>query len=208
MCRLALLNKKGIEYIEKDYGLERFFSYLEHQLGGHGNGYALISKNGRVVRVRKGVDVDSKSIADDILHNELGIDFEWVIFHTRLASIGSICSANCHPFWGDNNGDMALLCANGTERFDYRILFEQKEGMTDTETVLRSALYKHQNLIKFVESLTAVYLGVYDHKIFAIRNYGSLYRLEVPSGAVVLASAFPYGLGLARPCDKYIIRAA
>ena len=53
MCRLALLNKKGIEYVGKEYGLKRFFEYIIHQLGGHGNGYALISKKGTVVRARK-----------------------------------------------------------------------------------------------------------------------------------------------------------
>ena len=36
MCRLAMMNREGIKHVEREYGLENLFDYLERQLGGHG----------------------------------------------------------------------------------------------------------------------------------------------------------------------------
>ena len=61
MCRLALMNKAGADFIEKTYGLTAFLTYLESRLGGHGNGYALI-KDGKCVDLRKGVNLTNRTI--------------------------------------------------------------------------------------------------------------------------------------------------
>lgn len=36
MCRIFLANKKGIELIGKNYGLNNFLDHLEKECGGHG----------------------------------------------------------------------------------------------------------------------------------------------------------------------------
>ena len=41
MCRLLLMNKQAEREIEDIYGLDKYLEYLEIQLGGDGNGYAL-----------------------------------------------------------------------------------------------------------------------------------------------------------------------
>ena len=84
MCRLVLMNKQGEKEIESIYGLSKYFKYLEDQLGGHGNGYSLM-KNGRVIDFNKGVKLDVRDIANKIKET----DYDWAIFHTRWASVGS-----------------------------------------------------------------------------------------------------------------------
>ena len=53
---------------------------------------------------------------------------KWVIYHTRLASIGVISDRNCHPF--ENNG--RVMAMNGTER-EYTVV---NKNLTDTENIL------------------------------------------------------------------------
>ena len=54
MCRVLLMNKQAEKEIEKTYGLDRYLKYLEKQMGGHGNGFALM-KNGKIIKLEKGV---------------------------------------------------------------------------------------------------------------------------------------------------------
>ena len=51
MCRVLLMNKKGENEIERIYGLDKYLKYLENQLGGHGNGFALL-KNNKLIKFR------------------------------------------------------------------------------------------------------------------------------------------------------------
>lgn len=188
MCRLALMNKKGMETMEKMYGLDKFFDYLEAQLGGHGNGYIALDKDGSIIGGAKGISMSTEEIADEIRTSENG---EWFVFHTRLASMGSISSGNCHPFWDKNL--TSFLCANGTER-SAEILLNKKKGETDTETVFKLGNAEGENLMDKVKTLTAVYIGKQGNKLFAVRNYGELDGVEFDNGGIVLASSFPYGL--------------
>ena len=55
MCRLLLMNKQAEKEIEKTYGLEKYLTYLEKQLGGHGNGYLLVKDN-KILTVEEEMD--------------------------------------------------------------------------------------------------------------------------------------------------------
>ena len=70
-------------------------------------GFALM-KNKKLIKFEKGVNLDVREIAK-ILKNT---DYDWALFHTRLASIGEKCDENCHPF---KRGNM-VMAMNGTER--------------------------------------------------------------------------------------------
>ena len=127
MCRLAMMDNAGIKYIEKEYGLENLFNYLERQLGGHGNGVCFIYNDGSYY-IKKGVNLTNTEIAEEVLMKIKHI--KWIIYHTRLASVGNINDRNCHPF--EDNG--RVMAMNGTER-DYKVI---NRFATDTENILLS----------------------------------------------------------------------
>ena len=176
MCRLALMNNEGIKYVEENYGLENLFNYLEKRLGGHGNGCCIIYKDGSYA-IEKGVKLSNDIISTIILKE---IDkIKWVIYHTRLASIGMISNANCHPF----EYNKKVLAMNGTER-DYTVV---KKGLTDTENILLSSDSIREDTKKY----HSVFLGYENGKVFANKNNGSLEYLPCKNGGKVFASVFP-----------------
>src|SRR5574344_2190469 len=127
MCRLALLNKPGIDHIENTVGLKNLLNHLEASKVGHGNGYCIIFNDGKT-RNNKGIRLTNKEITADILENYNNI--KWVIYHTRLASMGSITDNNCHPFEDHNS----IIAMNGTEPEVKKLI---KNDTTDTETILK-----------------------------------------------------------------------
>lgn len=176
MCRLALMDNKGIKYIEREYGLENLFDYLERQMGGHGNGVCFIYNDGTHY-IKKGVNLTNKEIARRILAD---IDcIKWIIYHTRLASVGSINDSNCHPF--EDNG--RVMAMNGTER-DYTVV---NRSLTDTENILLST----KDIMNETKNYHSVFLGYENGKVFANKNYGSLEYLPCTNGGKVFASRFP-----------------
>lgn len=176
MCRLAMMNNAGIRHIENKYGLENLFNHLEKQLGGHGNGICFIYNDGSYF-IRKGVELTNKDIVDEIL---VKIDrIKWIIYHTRLASVGSINDANCHPF--NNNG--RVMAMNGTER-NYAVV---NKNLTDTENILITT----KNITKDTRRYRSVFLGYENGKVFANKNYGSLEYMPCKNGGRVFASTFP-----------------
>lgn len=176
MCRLAMMNNAGIRHIEEEYGLENLFDYLEKQLGGHGNGVCLIYNDGSYY-INKGVCLTNKEITEEILMKIKHL--KWVIYHTRLASVGNINNRNCHPF--EDNG--RVLAMNGTER-NYIIV---NENLTDTENILLSA----DNIVNDTKKYHSVFLGYENGKVFANKNYGSLEYIPCENGGKVFASTFP-----------------
>ena len=176
MCRLALMNNKGIRYVEEKYGLEKLFNYLERQLGGHGNGVCFIYNDGSYF-IRKGVNLTNEEIAEEILMkiNHL----KWIIYHTRLASIGSINDRNCHPF----NNEGRVMAMNGTER-NCTIV---NKSLTDTENILLTT----KNITKGTREYRSVFLGYENGKVFANKNCGSLEYMPCENGGRVFASTFP-----------------
>ena len=176
MCRLAMMNREGVQYIEKKYGLENLFNYLERQLGGHGNGICFIYKDGSYF-IRKGVKLSNEEIAEEVL---MKLDhIKWIIYHTRLASVGNISDRNCHPF--NNNG--RVMAMNGTER-NYTIA---NKNLTDTENILITT----KNITKDTREYRSVFLGYENGKVFANKNYGSLEYIPCENGGRVFASTFP-----------------
>ena len=176
MCRLAMMNNAGIRYIENKYGLENLFDHLERQLGGHGNGICFIYNDGSYF-IRKGVKLTNEDIAEEVLMkiNHL----KWIIYHTRLASIGVISDRNCHPF--ENNG--RVMAMNGTER-EYTVV---DKNLTDTENILIAT----KNITKGTREYGSVFLGYENGKVFANKNYGSLEYMPCKNGGRVFASTFP-----------------
>lgn len=176
MCRLAMMNNAGIRYIENKYGLENLFDHLERQLGGHGNGICFIYNDGSYF-IRKGVKLTNEDIAEEVLMkiNHL----KWIIYHTRLASIGVISDRNCHPF--ENNG--RVMAMNGTER-EYTVV---NKNLTDTENILIAT----KNITKGTREYHSVFLGYENGKVFANKNYGSLEYMPCKNDGRVFASTFP-----------------
>jgi predicted glutamine amidotransferase len=171
-----MMNNKGIRYVEEKYGLEKLFNYLERQLGGHGNGICFIYKDGSYF-IRKGVELTNAEIAEEIL---MKIDhLKWIIYHTRLASVGSINDRNCHPF----NNEGRVMAMNGTER-DYTVA---NKNLTDTENILITT----KNITKGTREYRSVFLGYENGKVFANKNYGSLEYMPCENGGRVFASTFP-----------------
>lgn len=193
MCRLALMNNAGIRYIEENYGLENLFNYLEKRLGGHGNGICFIYNDGSYF-IRKGVHLTNEEIVEEVMMKIKHI--KWIIYHTRLASIGSINDRNCHPF--SNNG--RVLAMNGTER-NYTVA---NKNLTDTENILITT----NNITKGTREYHSVFLGYENGKVFANKNYGSLEYIPCENGGRVFASTFPmeyYTRDLVYEAPEYFI---
>ena len=177
MCRLALMNRGGIKHIEAEYGLVNLFNHLERQLGGHGNGICFIYNDGSYF-IRKGVDLTNADIAEEVLLKLKHL--KWIIYHTRLASVGSINDENCHPF--NNMG--RVMAMNGTER-NYTVA---NKNLTDTENILITT----ENITEGTRDYHSVFLGYENGKVFANKNFGSLEYIPCENGGRVFASTFPF----------------
>lgn len=181
MCRLALLNNSGIKYIKEKYSLLEFFDYLQSTFGGHGNGICIINDDNSFY-IKKGVQLTNEKIIE-IIDNNIS-NLKWIIYHTRLASIGKISNANCHPFKLRNN----VLCMNGTEYWAVNALNILNRNMTDTELILKLS---NKNLYDSTKRCKSVFIGLEEGKVFANRNNGSLKYIDTNTGGKIFSSDFP-----------------
>lgn len=181
MCRLALLNNSGIKYIKEKYSLLEFFDYLQSTFGGHGNGICIIN-NDNSFYIKKGVRLTNEKIIE-IIDNNIS-NLKWIIYHTRLASIGKISNANCHPFKLRDN----VLCMNGTEYWAVNALNILDRDITDTELILKLS---NKNLYDSTKRCKSVFIGLEKGKVFANRNNGSLKYLDTTTGGKIFSSDFP-----------------
>src|SRR3990167_3896943 len=133
MCRIALWPVgTAIEFGEER--LKAFLKQLQCSLGGHGNGIGWWE--GTEPHVVKGVKMTTDECAQTIL--DVNRKYR-VLFHTRLASRGSISEENCHPFLYGN----WITCHNGTwggaraHEAGLRIAghLRESEDNTDSETI-------------------------------------------------------------------------
>ena len=181
MCRVLLMNKQGENEIEKIYGLKEYLAYLEKQLGGHGNGYVLV-KEGKIIKFEKGVNLNVKDIAQNIRNT----NYDWCIFHTRFASMGTKCDKNCHPFIKDD----IVLAMNGTER-SVSFISEIRE-ITDTEAILDTMIKYNLNL-NALKHFRSIFMGLFKGKPFVIAN--NIMNIKILNNkkkeALVFASSFP-----------------
>ena len=181
MCRVALINKKGEKEIERIYGLTRYLKFLEKQFGGHGNGFSLM-KNGKIIKLEKGVKLDVRDIANEMKNT----DYDWALFHTRLASVGDKNDRNCHPF----RRGTTVLAMNGTER-SVEFLSHTMD-ITDTEAILETITKYHLGLVA-LKNFHSIFMGFYNKKPFVFT--GNTQNIKVLNNrkkrAIVFASSFP-----------------
>lgn len=181
MCRLILMNKNGEKEIEKNYGLSNYLKYLEDSFGGHGNGVALLRK-GKITYLNKGINLSVKEIANVIRKRA----YDWCIFHTRLASVGSKSDKNCHPFIIGNE----VMAMNGTERTEQ--LLTSAQDITDTEAILK-VKEKFNLEIPVLQNLNSIFVGFSKGKPYVVANntYNIKLMYRKNDNSVVFASNFP-----------------
>ena len=191
MCRLLIANKASIKAYDAAQcgGLGKLLAHLEKECGGHGNGIATIDHKGKLQQCAKGVNMSIDEVLEIALNTS---NYEYMIFHTRIASVGQIEDERCHPFTFGND----VLAMNGTLSSLSRPA--RAIGITDTE--LAFDLVKGRaftDVIALLQTLNAVFVGVTDDgqgKPYAIKNGGDLE--EWVDGATecydfMFASSFP-----------------
>lgn len=181
MCRLMMGHRGSVRKYDKEYGLLELLNYLEKQFGGHGNGVVFMNK-GKVVAGLKGVNLTNEEIC--VLERKT--EYDWMIYHTRLVSVGSKTDEQCHPYWEGND----VLAMNGTESSfssmahalntsDSDVIFRCLRGCTPQEAV--EALSK----------MGSVFVGAINGTPIAS---GSLYGDLERWGKKMFASNFPKGV--------------
>ena len=103
--------------------------------------------------IDKGVKLTNAEIVKEVLGNIKEV--KWIIYHTRLASVGNINDRNCHPF--EDNG--RVMAMNGTER-RYNVV---NKNLTDTENILLST----KDILNGTKKYNSVFLGYENGKVFA-----------------------------------------
>lgn len=172
MCRLFISNKKDFYAYDKANGILKLMKHLEKSCGGHGNGYALI-REGCVVQCRKGKKLTNEEIYHDIKGCK---EWDYVIYHTRIASSGDISDAGCHPFISTDNRN--ALAMNGTipeladfanilRSVDSELVFRMVQGYTAKETCLALA------------QLDVIFVGLVNGLPYAVKGCGDLVRWKL-----------------------------
>lgn len=155
--------------------LEDWFDELEEHMGGHGNGVAALFPDGSF-KYLKGVHL-STAFAVETLQQWYAEDATHFLFHTRMASAGSICTANCHPHvCGEtlliHNGHDGLMPTVAT-RYGY----QPSADATDTEAAAFLAnMFGPESLKPYGGN----FLGFYQGKPFCIvgDSFWDLYKLS------------------------------
>lgn len=183
MCRIALINKEGLNYIEENFGVLKYLDSLEKSCGGHGNGFLLI-RDGKIVFKAKGLAMTNESIV--MYANK--VEFDWLIYHTRVASAGSTKDENCHPYW--NSTSTFALAMNGTVR-DVGNLAKDLD-ITDTDLIYRM-INKRIIDVEAVRHVGPNFIGFKDNKVWACNNGYSTGGLKYidKDGVIAIASEFP-----------------
>lgn len=159
-------------------------------------GFALM-KNKKIIKVEKGVNLDVRNIAK-ILRNT---DYDWALFHTRLASMGNICDQNCHPFRRKN----VVMAMNGTEK---SVNFLSKiRDITDTEAILET-IDKYNLSLAALKNFSSIFVGFFNGKPFVVAD--NIYNIKVLNNkknkALVFASSFPtkFKHNIYKPTENFI----
>lgn len=159
-------------------------------------GFALM-KNKKIIKIEKGVNLDVQNIAK-VLRNT---DYDWALFHTRLASMGEICNQNCHPFRRKN----IVMAMNGTER-TVNFLSEIRD-ITDTEAILET-IDKYNLSLAALKNFSSIFVGFFNEKPFVVAD--NTYNIKVlnnkKNNALVFASSFPtkFKYNIYEPTEHFI----
>ena len=182
MCRVIVTNHKDFNLYNKKYGVLRLFNHLEKECGGQGNGYALI-KDGKIIESRKGVRLTNEEIYKRIYR----MNWDWLIYHTRICSMGGKADTDCHPYVLDND----CLAMNGTE-YGLRTI-SHAFARTDTEVIFRNMIGMGVSAVtKALLTFSSVFVGCASGVPFAVKAGGTLHRWN-KGDKTFHASTFPTG---------------
>ena len=187
MCRQVVGNKKGYLSIDKDYGgLEHFLSWLVFERGGSGNGIIFIKDN-KISKFKKNIDLSIEEIANDLRTT----DYDYALFHTRLATVGSVCRSNVHPFVFSQDFALAM---NGGENCNDLDSKDKRPDMTDAELIAKVMFETGEHPKKFLDKHTtrSAYTGVHNGKPFVYTNNKDIMMLFKKDDAFLFASDFPW----------------
>lgn len=144
-------------------------------------GFALL-KNEKVIMLEKGINLDVRDIAKTIAET----DYDWCLFHTRLATFGEKNDENCHPFKRRN----IVMAMNGSEpsvSFMAKVLHK-----TDTEAIL-DLICTYKLSLNSLQNFNSIFMGFSEGNPFVVAN--NLQRIELlmnkKSKSIVFASSFP-----------------
>lgn len=165
MCRLALMNKEYLIKEGKDNVL-MFLDQLEKSCGGHGNGILLI-KDGKIDAHAKDLMLSNELITDVLFDDNYELP-DWFLYHTRVASKGSIKNENCHPYV--NAQESFGLMMNGTIG-SFGAFGNYMGDITDTEALFKMIDTFDVNLEVLTE-LDPRFIGFKDGKVFASNSSG------------------------------------
>lgn len=181
MCRLFIANQKDYYLYDRSHGILKLMEHLEKQCGGHGNGFALV-KDKQIIKYAKGQSLTN----EEIYHTIKGVkNWDYVVYHTRIASIGDRSDSNCHPFIDSNNA----IAMNGTA-YEFNDVAEVMEK-TDTELIFK--LVKDLAPTKTTQALAvlgAIFVGFSKGKPYAVKGRGDLACYTKGCGSFH-ASSFP-----------------
>lgn len=172
MCRLFITNKKDFYAYDKAHGIVKLMKHLEKSCGGHGNGYTLM-REGHIVQCRKGKKLTNEEIYHDIKGCK---EWDYVIYHTRIASSGDISDTGCHPFISADNRN--ALAMNGTisELSDFADILKS----VDSELVFRMIQgYSAKETCLALAQLGVIFVGFVDGLPYAVKGRGDLVRWKI-----------------------------
>ena len=187
MCRQVVGNKKGYLLIDKDYGgLEHFLSWLVFERGGSGNGIIFI-KNNRIFKFKKNTGLSIEEIANDLRTT----DYDYALFHTRLATVGSVCRSNVHPFVFSPEFALAM---NGGENCNDLDVKDKRLDMTDAELIAKVMFETGKHPKEFLDQHTSksAYTGVYQGKPFVYTQNNEIMMMFKKGDAFLFSSDFPW----------------
>ena len=187
MCRLLIGTSRAIQAYDKRQNLQTLLVHLEKQCGGHGSGVSF-HKNGTIIFTRKGVSFTAVDATKAIRRFGYGHS-DFIVFHTRIASIGAISDRLCHPYTTATdsmtmNGTLSEFkgIANALNTTDTEVVFNLLKGLPLSQ------------VLDALTSLSAVFVGSAQGKPYAVRNGGSLEEWRpnrLQDRDYLFASSFP-----------------
>ena len=137
--------------------------------------------------MKKNTDLSIEEIAEDLRTT----NYDYALFHTRLASVGSVCRSNVHPFVFSPDFALAM---NGGENCNDLDLKDKRPNMTDAEMIAKVMFDTGVHPKDFLDQHTSrsAYTGVYQGKPFVYTQNGDIMMLLKKGDAFLFSSDFPW----------------
>ena len=155
-----MANKKFLMEQGKESTLD-FLNQLEKSCGGHGNGIMFID-NGVLTFDHKGLKLSNETIVHLLYDNKKGLP-DWFLYHTRVASKGSVKDSNCHPYINEDRSFGLMM--NGTIS-SLGVFGKHMGDITDTEVAFHMVDKFNLELDVLCE-LDPKFIGFRNGKVFA-----------------------------------------